>query len=722
MEINGAELQRIRVEVARLKKLNRDLKERLADMESQAINAEQRLIQAEQLMNQMGFGGGRVKTPYFDSAFYLKANPDLVMHGVDPVVHYLFHGFFEKRPAVPPKSLLSLIPQGIANRGGLAATAIKAVHKYRREGWAGVSKALGKVRALDSNREPRRDYVKWVEQFDTINDDHREAIRAAMKGFTYQPLLSVVMPVYNVPPKLLEKAIASVRSQLYPHWELCIADDASTDPEIRGVLSKEATRDNRIKVVYRKQNGHISASSNSALDLAAGEFMVLLDHDDELPEHALYHVAKLLNQHPDADLIYSDEDKITEDGQRYDPYFKPDFDPLLFLAQNMISHLGVYRTALVREIGGFRLGFEGSQDWDLALRVVEKTSRNRIHHIPRVLYHWRAVEGSTALAPTQKSYISEPSIKAVSEHLSRCGVDAQVTASEEAPHHNRVIFKCPDNDPEVAIIIPTRDRADILKVCLDSIIQKSTYRNYQIIVVDNGSVEQETFKLFESLPKSKVSIIRDDSPFNFSRLNNLAVASTEAEVVCLLNNDIEVLSPGWIEEMLSFTMQSGVGCVGSRLYYPKGGLQHGGVIIGIGGVAGHAHKHLDKGETGYFCRAVLHQSFSAITAACLMISRAIYDEVNGLDEQLPIAFNDIDFCLRVRQAGYRNIWTPYAELIHHESVSRGIENNPEKIARFNREVDFMKERWGDILSRDPAYNPNLTIDHEDFSLAWPPRV
>ncbi|MCF7968918.1 MAG: glycosyltransferase [Methylococcaceae bacterium] len=698
-----------------------DQQERAEKQELEVTQLDHRLKTIQETIGQLGLGKKKIKTPFFDSAFYLKANPDLVLHRVDPVVHYLFHGFFEKRPAVPPKSFLSLIPRAIAERGGFAMTTVKAIKKARREGITGVKSALKKVRAL-APPHSLGGYPEWVEKFDTINDDRREAIRAAMKGFTYQPLLSVVMPVYNVPPQLLEKAIASVRSQLYPHWELCIADDASTDPGIRGVLSEVSAQDDRIKVVYREQNGHISASSNSALDLAAGEFMVLLDHDDELPEHALYHVAKLLNEHPDADLIYSDEDKITEDGQRYDPYFKPDFDPLLFLAQNMISHLGVYRTALVRQIGGFRLGFEGSQDWDLALRVVEKTSRDRIHHIPRVLYHWRAVEGSTALEPTQKNYIAEPSIKAVSEHLIRCGVDAQVTASEAAPHHNRVIFKCPDHGPEVAIIIPTRDRADILKVCLDSIIQKTTYLNYKIIVVDNGSVEQETFKLFESLPVGKVSVLRENSPFNFSRLNNLAVASTGADFVCLLNNDIEILSPGWIDEMVSFANQPGVGCVGARLYYPDGRLQHGGVVIGIGGVAGHAHKYLEKGDTGYFCRAVLHQSFSAVTAACLMINRTIYNKVNGLDEQLPIAFNDIDFCLRVKNAGYRNVWTPHAEMIHHESVSRGAEDAPEKVARFNLEIEFMQRRWGSALTLDPAYNPNLTFDHEDFSLAWPPRL
>ena len=721
MDIDATELQRLRIKAIRLKTVNRDLKERLTNLESEATQVEQRLVQAEQIVSQLRLGSRRIKTHEFDSAFYLKANPDLVVHGVDPVTHYLFHGMYEKRPAVPPKSFLSLIPRAIAERGGFARTTVKAIRKARREGLAGVKSALKKVRGLAPTHSPGG-YPEWVERFDVIGDQKRDAIRAAVNGFKYRPLLSVIMPVYNVPPKFLEKAIASVRSQLYPNWELCIADDASTDPEIRDVLTEQSKQDDRIKVVYREQNGHISAASNSALDLAEGEFVVLLDHDDELPEHALYHVAKLLNQHPDADLIYSDEDKITEAGQRYDPYFKPDFDPLLFLAQNMISHLGVYRTALVREIGGFRLGFEGSQDWDLALRVVEKTARDRIHHIPRVLYHWRAVEGSTALATEEKSYVVNAGQRAVAEHLTRTGVTAEVVGAPEAPHLNRVIFQRTRLGKKISIIIPTRDRADLLSVCVGSILDKSKYRNFEIVVVDNGSVENKTFELFQSWQPDYIKVIRDDSPFNFSKLNNKAAKKASGDILCFLNNDIEVKSEDWLEEMASFVTQPHVGCVGARLWYPSGELQHGGVLLGIGGIANHAHYKAARGFQGYFGRAVLHQEFSAVTAAALMMRAEVFSEVEGFEEGLAVAFNDIDLCLRVREAGYRNVWTPYAELIHHESVSRGIEDNAEKIARFNREVDFMKDRWGKVLFNDPAYNPNLSIDNDDFGLAWPPRV
>jgi len=718
-----SELNVLREEIDQLTRINRDQSRQIKELNEEVDKAEKKLHEIEHVLNIMRLGKRRVSLPHFDSKYYIKANPDLLLHKVDPVAHYLFHGYFEKRKAVPPKSFLTLIPQAIAERGGVLKTTVKAISKARREGLSGVKSALGKVRALAPTHNPGG-YAEWIEQFDTLSEDKKKIIIQSINNFTHLPLLSVVMPVYNAPPKFLQKAIESVRAQLYPHWELCIADDASTDPNIKKILSEQAALDDRIRLVFREKNGHISAASNSALDIATGEFIVLLDHDDELPAHALYHVAKCLNENPDADLIYSDEDKISGTGNRYDPYFKPDFDPLLFLAQNMISHLGVYRTALVREIGGFRKGFEGSQDWDLALRVVEKTQRDRVLHIPRILYHWRAVEGSTALAVSEKSYVVSAGQLAVSEHLVRTERQAEVVRAPEAPHFNRVIFDRSPMKDLISIIIPTRDRADLLRVCVGSIMEKSTYSNYELIVVDNGSVEDETFSLFDSWSHSsgRFKIIRDDAPFNFSRINNLAAEHAAGKILCFLNNDIEVVTHDWIEEMATFAIQPNVGCVGARLWYPSGKLQHGGVLLGVGGVANHAHYQAEKGCHGYFGRAVLHQEYSAVTAAALMIRADTFKKVNGYDESLAVAFNDIDLCLRVREAGYRNVWTPYAELIHYESLTRGSEDNPEKIARFKGEVEFMKNRWGKLLSCDPSYNPNLNINHEDFSLAWPPRV
>jgi GT2 family glycosyltransferase len=487
-------------------------------------------------------------------------------------------------------------------------------------------------------------------------------------------------------------------------------------------LTKHAEEDGRIKVIFRSENGHISKATNSALSLATGEFVALLDNDDLLTEHALYWLAEAIIETPDAGLVYSDEDKLSEDGERFGPYFKCEYNPELMLAHNMICHLGAYRKDIIDRIGGFRTGFEGAQDYDLALRVLDHLRSDQVVHIPKILYHWRAIPGSTALTGASKDYAAEAGRRAVAEHLQRVGINAEVIPAPAAPGMNRVRYKLPDSPPTVSIIIPTRDRIDLLSVCIESIRMRSTYPTIEIIVVDNGSTEVQTAEYLAVIKSEGVKVIHSDEPFNFSRLNNVGAKEATGDILCLMNNDIEITVPDWLDEMVSYACRSEIGCVGARLLYPDGSLQHGGVILGIGGVAGHSHKYASTNETGYFGRAVLHQSFSAVTAACLLVRKEVYDEVNGLDESFSVAFNDVDFCLRVRDAGYRNVWTPYAEMIHHESVSRGREDNPEKIARFNGEATRMTERWGDALLKDPAYNPNLTLDHEDFSLAWPPRT
>ncbi|CAA9891196.1 putative glycosyltransferase [Candidatus Methylobacter favarea] len=632
-------------------------------------------------------------------------------------------------------SLVNLLPRIIRFGGGVKESAAKAGRVFSREGWSGVKRRIlfvggnrgaptsSTIRPdLTSAEVDRNDYSEWVRRYDTLTDIDRNKIKSKIAGFTAQPLISVIMPVYNPPISFLEEAIRSVRNQLYSNWELCIADDASTDPTVRKLLEQHRKQDGRIKVVYRKQNGHISRSSNSALELAQGEFVALFDHDDLLAEHALYRAVKAINRHPDVGLIYSDEDKIDESNLRYDPYFKCALNYELLLAQNMISHLGIYRTDIVRSLGGFRVGYEGSQDYDLALRVIERLGPNQIIHIPHVLYHWRAIAGSTALAVSEKNYAVDASRKAVAEHLQRRGISAEVMPAPEAPMFNRVRFICPSPQPLVSIIIPTRDRADLLGMCVDSLIQRTTYSNYEVIIMDNGSVEDATRQFFDRLPNDRFRVLRDESPFNFSALNNHAARAARGELLCLMNNDIEILTPDWLEEMVSFAIHSDIGCVGARLWYPDGALQHGGVLLGIGGVANHAHYKIGRGNPGYFGRAVLHQSLSAVTAACLLVRRQVFEEVGGLDEQLAVAFNDIDFCLRVREAGYRNVWTPYAEMNHHESASRKNEDTPEKLIRFRNEVGFMQDGWGEILLDDPAYSPNLTLDDEHFSYAWPPRV
>ena len=627
------------------------------------------------------------------------------------------------------RHLVKIAPAAFQMGGGPRATLKKALDLFRREGLSGIKRGVrfvqtgGEIKpAVGSDAFDRNDYAEWVRRYDTIDEGKREKIRALCEGLASQPKISVVMPTYNPKPEWLIEAIESVSGQIYPNWELCIADDASPDQAIRPILERYAREDERIKVVFREQNGHISAASNSALELATGEWVALLDHDDLLPEHALALIAQTINRHPGAGLIYSDEDKIDEQGNRTTPYFKCEFNIDMLRSQNMICHLGAYRSDLVKRLGGFRLGFEGSQDYDLALRVVELLDQEQIIHIPHVLYHWRIHHESTAMHSGTKSYAQDAGLKALREHLQRQSIDAMVELTPFLQY--RISYSIPVPPPKVSLIIPTRNGLHLIRQCLESILAKTTYQNYEILVIDNGSDDPEVLNYFMSFEGSaNVRVIRDDSPFNYSALNNRAVAQADGEFIGLLNNDVEVISPEWLDEMLGLATQPGKGAVGACLWYPDETLQHGGVVLGVGGVAGHANKLLPRGALGYFGRADLVHGVSGVTAACLLIRKTIYLEVGGLNEvDLQIAFNDVDFCLKVREAGYQNVWTPFAELYHHESATRGFEDTPEKQTRFAKEVTYMKLTWGDLLLNDPAYSQNLTLDYEDFSLAWPPRV
>jgi GT2 family glycosyltransferase len=558
-----------------------------------------------------------------------------------------------------------------------------------------------------SQRASGTGYAAWIARCERRPTP--ESLRLRLAALAGGPTLSVVMPVYKPPEKWLRRAIESVMAQSYPHWELCMADDASPGTATRKVLEEYAARDRRIKVEFRSQNGHISESSNSALALAGGQFVALLDHDDELHPDALLYMAEAIVDNPQARVLYSDEDKIDEDGQRFDPYFKPDWNYDLFLGQNCLSHLGVYDTALMRQVGGFRKGLEGSQDWDLALRCVEAIEPAQIIHVPRVLYHWRAIQGSTALGVDQKNYALEAGQRAVQEHLQRTGQQATV----EVSRYNMlsVTRPCPQPAPKVSLIIPTRDRVDLLRMCIDSILERSTYPDYEILVVDNGSVQEQTHAYFRELASEpRVRVIDYPGEFNYSAINNHAARQARGQVLGLVNNDIEVITPGWMEEMVAHAMRPEIGAVGAMLYYPDNTIQHAGVMVGVGGVAAHIGSHEPRGAAGYFGRLTLTQQLSAVTAACLLVRREVFEQAQGLDEGLKVAFNDIDFCLRVRELGYRNLWTPFAELYHHESASRGLEDNPAKLARFMSEIEFMRDRWGQDLGRDPAYNPNLSLD------------
>lgn len=590
--------------------------------------------------------------------------------------------------------------------------ATKAIRLYQRDGLCGLILALKKISRYEIA------YSKWIKKYDTLSESDILSIGEHIKTFSYMPLISVIMPVYNPPEKYLRLAIESVKKQIYSNWELCIADDASTLPHVVAVLNEAQQSDSRIKVIYRSNNGHISAASNSALEIATGEFIAFLDHDDEFAKHALYMVTVALNDRPSLNLIYSDYDKINTQGRRFDPYFKPDWNPDLLYGQNMICHLNVYRTSVVKNLGGLRVGFEGSQDWDLALRVTDSIKPEEIYHIPYILYHWRTLPGSTSLGIGEKRYAATSAYNALLEHWQRKGVAVSINEVQGGGHF-RTSIQLPEDYPLISIIIPTYNGLDLLKTCLEGLFSNTNYPAKEIIVVDNRSNDPATLEYLDELEAAnRIRLLRYDASFNFSAINNMAVTYAKGELICLLNNDIAPISSDWLNEMASHALRPEIGVVGAMLYYPDNSIQHAGVLLGAGEVAGHLYQGSPKGEVGAMNRACLIQNLSAVTGACMVVRKQIWEEVGGMDQvNLKVKFNDVDFCLKVQQCGYRNLWTPYAELYHHESASLGRDDSLKKLAEYNEEVEFIKGRWGPMLDNDLAWNPNLILNG-----AWPIRA
>lgn len=560
-------------------------------------------------------------------------------------------------------------------------------------------------------------YINWIRKYEI---PLLKKCKDSPKEFKYTPKISIIMPVYNTPEKFLRKAIESVIHQIYKNWELCIADDASTEKKVREILNEyKSNYSEKIKIVFREKNGHICEANNSALSLATGDYIAFLDHDDELAPHALYMVVEALNDNPDLKLIYSDEDKIDEEGIRTEPHFKSDWNPDLLLSQNYIAHLLVIKKEILDKIGGFRKGTEGAQDHDIVLRASLYCKESEIYHISHILYHWRQWSGSTALKAQVKAYAEKSGLKVIEDYLTVKGIKNFTVMKGEYNNTYRVKYSIPSPAPLVSIIIPTRDHISLLKRCIYSIINRTEYPNYEIIIVNHNSETEAAYNFFYEISSkyNNIKILRFSGEFNFSLINNFAARHTKGELLLFLNNDTEVINSEWLLEMVSQAVRQEIGCVGAKLFYPDGTIQHGGVILGLGGVAGHSHKFMDGSEAGYFRRLQLVQNLSAVTAACLMVKKSIFNEVGGFDaENLKVAFNDVDFCLRVRELKYRNLWTPYAKLYHHESKSRGREDTQEKMERFQKEIEFMKKKWGELLMKDPYYNPNLTLDREDFSI------
>ncbi len=550
------------------------------------------------------------------------------------------------------------------------------------------------------------DYQKFIES-NEIPKHTLQKIKKQIEGFEYKPLISIVVPVFNVEEVWLRKAVKSVLSQQYSKWELCLVDDASTSPHIKEVLNEFRESDERIKVHFRPQNGGIVKASNTALKMARGAYVALLDNDDEIAPNALYEVLKVL-QKTRYDMIYSDEDKLEMDGTRTDPFFKPDFDADLLLSNNYICHFTVLRRKILEEIGGFREGTDGAQDFDLFLRFTDK--KRNIFHIPKILYHWRKIPGSTATSVDAKPYAHVAAKKVINDAIRRRGIKGEVFEGFWKGSH-RVKREIKGN-PLISIIIPFRDQVEVLKTCLDSLFAKTTWQNYEILLVNNASELLETREYIREMENCpRVKMLHYNAPFNYSAINNFAVERTRGEYLVLLNNDTEIIEPEWIENMLEHAQRPEVGAVGAKLLYPNDLVQHAGVVIGVGGAANHAFSRTPKDEHGYFGQLNVVRQYSAVTAACIMLRKSVFEEIDGFDEEnLAISFNDVDFCLRLREKGYLVIYTPYSLLYHHEALSRGHSVN------FNEEYFLRRRHKGIFKDGDPYYNPNLSRERLDFSL------
>ena len=565
----------------------------------------------------------------------------------------------------------------------------------------------------------RDPYEAWILKNEYHGSTH-ELLTDDNPAFRYNPKISLITPVWNTDERWLCRAIESVISQDYGNWELCIVDGGSTKSHIKPLLTEYAAKEPRIKIRFLTENKGIAGNSNAALALATGDYVGFLDHDDELAPNALHEVVKTLNSCPDIRYLYSDEDKIDEKNRRCEPFFKPDWSPDMLLSCNYLCHFSVVWKIILDEIGGFQQGYDGSQDYDLFLRVTEKLKDHEIFHIPKILYHWRQVPESAAASTVVKPYAYIAAKKALTDSMARRNIKIEGVYDGEWTGSYRVKYSIP-SEPYISIIIPTKDNVQILIRCLDSILNKTTYTSYEIVIVDNRSTKKETFDYYESLKDNpRIRLLHYDMPFNYSAINNYAVARVDSPYILFLNNDTEVISEEWLSAMLEHAQRDNVGAVGAKLLYPNNTIQHAGIILGIIGyppIGGHSHRFILGSDAGYCGRVKIIQDVSAVTAACLMMKREIFNRIGGFDEKLAIAFNDVDLCLKIRQQNKLIIYTPFAQLYHHESLSRGFDDTPDKKKRFIEEVLYIREKWGDLIDKgDPYYNSNLTRDKEDFSI------
>lgn len=605
-------------------------------------------------------------------------------------------------------------------------TTLRKMKKNKKEGMNGLQKfllyykkegiisTLNRIKTKVFHQSDRFTYEKWLKE-NTITKE--ELDRQRKKQFAKEPLFSIVIPLYYTRESYLRELLDSVCNQTYSYWELCLADGSEEDYGLLKII--EEYQKKYVNIYYKKlgKNLGISENTNAAIKMAAGDYIILADHDDRLAENALFEFTKAINeQEYSIDILYSDEDKLDMSGKKFfDPNFKPDFNIDLLRSMNYICHLFVVKKELIKRVGVFQKEFDGAQDHDFILRCVEQAEN--IFHIPKILYHWRCHMDSTAANPESKLYAFEAGRKALEQHYRRMNIPAKV---EHANFYGmfHTIYQWKER-PLISIVIPNKDNIEDLQKCINSIEEKSTYRNFEFIIVENNSTQEETFSYYKKLEnlKENVRVVYYEGHFNFSKINNVGVQYAKGEYLLLLNNDTEIINPECLSEMLGYCMRKDVGVVGAKLCYKDDTIQHAGVVIGFGGIAGHAFIESSRFDIGYMGRIMCVQDYSAVTAACLMTKKSVFNTVGGLTEELEVAFNDIDYCLKVRQQGKLVVYNPYAELYHYESKSRGFEDTPEKIERFNREVAIFSERWVSILNAgDPYYNPNLTLDKADFSL------
>ena len=566
------------------------------------------------------------------------------------------------------------------------------------------------ARLLERIEEREVEYQEWYEKHKLSEE---ELARQRKKKWKDPVVISVLVPAYRTPEVFLKQMMESVLLQTYPYLELCIADGSGTDDSVEKVVKEYQKKDPRVRYRRLEKNEGIAGNTNAAIEMASGEYLALFDHDDLLSPNALFEVASAIEKEK-ADVIYTDEDKVTSDlKEHFQPHFKPDFNPDLLCANNYICHLFVVKRSLALKLGGQDPAYDGAQDYDFIFRCTENAEK--IVHVAKILYHWRVHQASTADNPSSKLYAFDAGKRAIEAHLARTGAKAEVSHTKDLGFY-RVKYQVQGN-PLVSIVIPNKDEKETLKKCLESIWKKTSYSNYEIILVENNSTTQEIRDYYKELDgKERVRVVYWDKEFNYSAINNFGISHAKGEYILCLNNDITVISPDWMEELLANCQRPEVGIVGARLYYPDNTIQHAGIVLGMGGCAGSLFVGLARSRGGYLHKAALQQDLSAVTAACFMVKKEVFEKAGGFEEKLAVAFNDVDFCLKVRHAGYLVVYDPYAELYHHESKTRGYENTEAKKRRFQEEIEYMRCHWMPDILRDPYYNENLSLKASDYSL------